>query len=377
MSKKLTLEYFIYKANIRHNGQWDYSKSIYVDCKTKIEIGCEKHGYFWQNPMTHIQSHGCPNCVKEKRLQNPITDIETILHQFKELYCDTYKYYPDTYVNKNKNMKMSCERHGYFYKTPYSHFNKKQGCPKCSKELLQLKQNDIDYNFIDRASLVHDCYYIYDKTIYRRNNLKVIITCPNHGDFLQTPNNHLNGAGCPECKRNTLSVFKTNDFELMQNDFNNLHNFKYDYSQSLYVNNITPIKIGCPTHGFFWQKPIIHQQGCGCSKCNIENKISKPEIEVQDFVKSLGYEIETNNRKILKGKELDIYIPELKKAVEFNGSYWHYHPTHFVPGKHGNKSNLCREKGIKLLHIREDLWISNKEKVKDFIIAFIKNKGDL
>ena len=44
---------------------------------------------------------------------------------------------------------------------------------------------------------------------------------------------------------------------------------------------------------------------------------------------------------------------------------------HFIPGKHSNKSNLCREKGIKLLHIREDLWNRDKEKMKQIILKFL------
>ena len=62
---------------------------------------------------------------------------------------------------------------------------------------------------------------------------------------------------------------------------------------------------------------------------------------------------------------------ELNKAIEFNGKYWHYNEN-FKPGKHALKSNLCRKKGIKLLHIREDLWLRDKEKMKNVICDFLK-----
>lgn len=91
------------------------------------------------------------------------------------------------------------------------------------------------------------------------------------------------------------------------------------------------------------------------------------------MIEQMGYKTETNKRKYIPPKELDIYIPELRKAIEFNGEYWHYHPTHFKPGKHSNKSNLCRQKGIKLLHIREDLWLRDKEKMKKVILKFLNN----
>ena len=92
-------------------------------------------------------------------------------------------------------------------------------------------------------------------------------------------------------------------------------------------------------------------------------------------MKELGYNIQTNKRGIIGRKELDIYIPSLKKAIEFNGKYWHYSQKHFIAGKHAHKSNLCKEVGIKLLHVREDLWIKDSEKMKEIILIFIKQKG--
>ena len=86
--------------------------------------------------------------------------------------------------------------------------------------------------------------------------------------------------------------------------------------------------------------------------------------------------IQTSNRKYIYPYELDIYIPSLKKAIEFNGEWWHYNhsnPNCKPRGYHAMKSNLCREKGIKLLHIREDLWNRDEGKMKQIIIKFLEN----
>lgn len=151
------------------------------------------------------------------------------------------------------------------------------------------------------------------------------------------------------------------------------HEYKYDYSKVIYNKAKIKVIITCKIHGDFEKTPDKHLQGNGCPKCS--HHVSNSEIEVQKFVKSIGCEIETNNRKILNGKELDIFIPSLNKAIEFNGKYWHYNEN-FKPGKHALKSNLCREKGIKLLHIREDLWLKDKEKMKKIIVNFL-DIGDL
>ena len=74
---------------------------------------------------------------------------------------------------------------------------------------------------------------------------------------------------------------------------------------------------------------------------------------------------------------LPIYIPELNKAIEFNGIYWHYDSRNSKrkpKGYHIMKSNLCNQKGIKLLHLREDLWKKDKEKMKKVIEKFLYYK---
>jgi len=82
------------------------------------------------------------------------------------------------------------------------------------------------------------------------------------------------------------------------------------------------------------------------------------------FISSLGVTIDRNRRN-LKGKELDVYIPEKKIAIEYDGIYWH---GETVSGKdstyHLNKTIECEKKGIKLIHIFEDEWLNKKEIVK-------------
>lgn len=88
--------------------------------------------------------------------------------------------------------------------------------------------------------------------------------------------------------------------------------------------------------------------------------VSKPEIEISEFIKSFGVECENGNRSVLNGKELDIYIPSLKFAIEYNGNFWHNDKI-IDKNKHLNKTELCKKKGIKLLQIFEDEYFNNKE----------------
>jgi len=108
-----------------------------------------------------------------------------------------------------------------------------------------------------------------------------------------------------------------------------------------------------------------------CTNCNPINKnISGLEIQFINFIeKNYNGIILKNDRKIINPYELDIYLPELKLAFEFNGVYWH-NELYKSKNYHYNKTLKCRNKNIQLIHIWEDDWIYNK----DIIISMILNK---
>ena len=124
--------------------------------------------------------------------------------------------------------------------------------------------------FIKDARDVHGDKYDYSKVKYINAKTKVCIICPEHGEFLQTPNSHLSGNGCPKCANEANSE----RFRLPLSEFikkaKDLHKDKYDYSKVDYVNDRTKVCIICPEdgHGEFWQTPNAHTNGAGCPKCS-------------------------------------------------------------------------------------------------------------
>ncbi len=96
---------------------------------------------------------------------------------------------------------------------------------------------------------------------------------------------------------------------------------------------------------------------------------SYSEKELVDFVKSIySDEIMENTKRIIPPKELDIYIPKMKLAIEYNGLYWH-DENHVDKNYHLTKTNMCNEKGIDLIHVFEDDWLEHKEIVKSMIAS--------
>ena len=99
----------------------------------------------------------------------------------------------------------------------------------------------------------------------------------------------------------------------------------------------------------------------GCSP-----KESRGQLEIAEFIRGLGVRVELSDRKVLAPKELDVWTPDHDLAVEFNGLFWHTEQF-LSKGYHSEKTRLCREKGIRLLHVWEDEWRDKRPIVESMI----------
>ncbi len=128
--------------------------------------------------------------------------------------------------------------------------------------------NNKNIIFIEKAIKIHKNTYDYSKVNYINWKTKIIIICKLHGEFYQTPNNHLNGSICRKCsyiKRGDIYRFTLDKFI---EKANTIHNNKYDYSLVNYVNNSSSIKIRCPNNHIFIQTVDNHFAGNGCNICS-------------------------------------------------------------------------------------------------------------
>lgn len=100
---------------------------------------------------------------------------------------------------------------------------------------------------------------------------------------------------------------------------------------------------------------------------------SGPEKEIANYLENiLGYEIITSDRKLIKPYELDIYIPELNTAIEFNGDYWHSIEQKDIE-YHQRKSLMALRNGIRLIHIYEYEWNANKNELLARLCSMLNN----
>ena len=345
-------ENFIDKAKKIHGDKYDYSKVNYVNSKTKVCIICPKHGEFWQEPRHHLSKHGCPMCGKENSDRKQSLTLNEFIEKSNQIHNGKYRYDKVNYVNAETKVCIICPKHGEFWQDPHSHL-RGQGCPKCGRERNINSIKITNEAFIEKATQIHGGKYDYSKCIYKDSNTKVKIICPIHGEFWQIASSHLNGHGCVKCanigKLNTIS-----DFIKLSN---NKHHGKYDYSRVNYINNATKVCIICPKHGEFWQRPDNHIKGQGCPKCG--QIMPKAEDEIINILKDFCPQ--RHNRTLLEGKEIDIYLHNLKLGIEYNGLRWHSEEFGKDHRYHLDKLNECNEQGIRLIQIFEDEWLNHRE----------------
>lgn len=318
-----------------------YNGSIY-----KINIKCDNCGsekymeYRLYN--NNLKKYGKYYCNKCKHIKSKLTKLE--------LYGD------ENYNNIEKNKKTCIERYGV------EHFNKLDNFKEKIKKTKLKLYGDEKYNNIEKC---------------RKTKLEL------YGD--ENYNNiEKNKKTCIK-KYNVSSVFyldkiKMKSFDTRKNRLINLYK-KYNlidinYDKYLYICKCDKNHIFEIPKTIFYNR--IKTKNTLCTICNpIGLQSSDKENIIYDFIKdNYDGEIVKNNKNIINPLELDIYIPDLKIGFEFNGLYWHnelYKPNNY----HLNKTELCEQKGIKLIHVFEDDWVYKQDIVKSRILNILNKTNNI
>lgn len=127
-----------------------------------------------------------------------------------------YDFDESTFVDSHTPMRVICRKHGEFWKAPKNIL--KYDCLKCSYEKRGKNSLLTTEEFVKRAKIVHNDKYIYSESIYNGTKTPVKIICPKHGGFMQSPNDHLSGRGCPICNESHLEkevkkILKANNID--------------------------------------------------------------------------------------------------------------------------------------------------------------------
>jgi len=272
---------FIKKARDVHGDKYDYSKVEYVNNKTKVCIVCPEHGEFWQRPDKHIsRKDGCPNCGGTKKL-----DRYEFIWKAIQKHGYKYDYRKVNYINFETKVCIIDKVYGEFWQTPHAHLMG-NGC-FLSSITKKLDKNE----FIWKAIQKHGYKYDYRKVEYKTTEENICIICNKHGEFWQTPHNHLSGCGCPICKESKLEkeirIFLTKEKILFESQK------KFDW---LKLNNPLSLDFYLPDYniaiecqGIQHFKPVNHFGGKIAFINNRAKDISKYNLCKENGIKIIYY----------------------------------------------------------------------------------------
>jgi very-short-patch-repair endonuclease len=209
-----TTEQFIKEAKEVWGDKYDYSLVKYKGALKKVKIIYDGL-IFEQVAISHLQGQCCEkNLTKDNFIRKSINK-----------HGDKYDYSMVKYISGDIPVLIGYKG-VYYLQKPYNHIGGSK------PENIELSVRKTTKKFIQEANLVHDFKFSYDKTDYVKNQIKVIITCPIHGDFNQTPLSHLQGNGCPSCSesrgekliskyldKNDISYYRQHKFPDCKNIF--------------------------------------------------------------------------------------------------------------------------------------------------------------
>ena len=245
-------------------------------------------------------------------------------------------------------------------------------CIQCPKS-IKLKKNNLKLTNPELSAQIHPTLNgeITAEHVTKGSNIIVVWVCDKGHTWSASVNTRTHGSNCPTCHGlKTLAGF---------NDLATIHpKLAKEWHPSL-NGKLTPKMFTqgsghrtywiCNKNQHVWRATIKDRhRGTNCPKCG--NNTSKPEQQIIEHILSINNEIVIipNTRKLIFPYEIDIYIPEKKLAIEYNGLYWHTENNGKDKKYHFNKWLACKNVGVQLIQIWEDDWLSNPELIKKMII---------
>lgn len=280
--------------------------------------------------------------------------IEEFVEKARFVHGDEYDYSKTEYINSYEKVCIICPKHGEFWMTPNAHISAKHKCPKCSHQSYK-------YSYDEIVNKINEKYPQISISNQAFNGLRnkgeffcnAVDECGNKHGFFEKKVADVLRYGCPKCGR----YAKLNKDIFIERS-NKAHSNKYDYSNAEYINFETKVCIICPKHGEFWQSPHSHLSGVGCPLCSKENNIN--ETILYEFIRNnIDCEVIREKKFEWLGlKSLDIFIPKLNIAIEYQGEQ-HFEPINFYGGiktyneivkRDKEKNLLCKENNIRLFY---------------------------
>lgn len=353
--------------------------SLKAGSSKKAHWICE-HGHEWEAVIAdRSRGNDCPYC-KGRKVWVGFNDLPTL---FPEL---AKQWHPILNVGKKPehftsgssyNAWWVCDN-GHEWQAKISDRKNGNGCLQCYKESLIVNKQTLLYTHPELAKQwnVEKNAPLSFRDVSHGSKMKVWWKCDKGHEWQARPSDRLRNekegklGGCPKCFK---SSFYSNE--------NSLHHTHPDIAKQWDLNkngDLVPSNTSKGSSlniwwkcdkGHEWQAEIRDRTGkkSGCPICASKRYESQAELIIKKYLKSEGIKVVQSNRTILKGQELDLYIPDLNIAIEYNGVYWHGENNGKDKTYHYNKWLSCKNQGIQLIQIWEDDWVNNQQLILELL----------
>jgi ssDNA-binding Zn-finger/Zn-ribbon topoisomerase 1 len=252
----------------------------------------------------------------------------------------------------------------------YSRTHYKHGCPGCAGRTLQTENKLSVANYPALVAQWHVSNKTEPQEISFRSTRKVTWQCPKDARhvWLASPaSRSLSGKDCPVCS-GRLVIKGVNDLE-SNPAWNTL------VSQWHPENSMLPSEVSFASSyrakwtctkkaNHVWESFVYARTRTAnpteCPQCAAALQVSRGENEIYEMLLKLGVTPSQSERRLIPGRELDMYLEEQKFAIEFNGLYWHSEAVRPDKFYHSAKLQACKDKGIYLYNVWEDDWRDRK-----------------
>jgi ribosomal protein S27E/endogenous inhibitor of DNA gyrase (YacG/DUF329 family) len=358
MSKKLTYNYV--KKQIEKTGYKLLSKE-YKGSHIKLEVQCLE-GHMYKVTWSRFQQGDrCPICANKIRANK-----RKLTYNYVKKFIKLKKYnlLSEKYKNARTKLELQCPEKHKFEMTWFN-FRRGEKCPICAKRVRANKKT-LTYNYVKKF-IKSKGYKLLSKK-YTNAYTKLRLRCPEKHEFEMIWASFQRGRRCPICDINKRRY----TYEYVKEEIGKKG---YKLLSKEYKGACIKLRIRCPKRHEFKMEWASFQQGHKCPICQSNSFSSRAEKEIANIVKIQKVKVKKNDRtqivnpKTRHSLELDVFMPDLNKAIEYNGEYWH---SFEIAVEHDEvKKRECIKKGIELLVIKERDWIDNKigciNKIKDFV----------
>jgi GNAT superfamily N-acetyltransferase len=331
---------------------------IYTNCDEILETICPAgHKYFVRFKTFQKRGHRCTECSGQRK--KTFEEVKDIIEK------EGYTLLSKTYTNNKQKLEILCPE-GHKYNVRLANFDSlEQRCSKCAG-LKKLTQEEVEQFFRKRGEILIS-QYINCKT-------PLEVQCKKGHIYKIVYNNaSFSDQGCKICYS---GPGKKKTFEEVKNI---IKKENYKLISDTYTDARTKLELVCPNeHSWTVSLDSFVNGEYRCPKCSLSH-VSRSELKLlkwinQYYPSAIKYKTPYSNNSTPKFFEYDIFVPELKLAIEYNGLYWHSEQFKEDKNYHFRKMIKGFENGFRTITIFEDEWLHRQDQVKNFLLS-VMNKN--